>query len=42
MGFLGLWTIFVEFVVPIQQTTKKGIIFIKKKKNTEESEFVDG
>ena len=40
---LGLWTIFVECVVPIQQTTKKGIIIINKKKAyTEESEFVDG
>ena len=29
---LGLWTIFVDCVVPIQQTTKKGIIIIKKKK----------
>ena len=34
---LSLWG-----MVPIQQTTKKGIIFIKKKANTEESEFVDG
>ena len=37
---LGLWTIFV--VVPIQQMTKKAIIFIKNKANTDESEFVDG
>ena len=40
---LGLWTIFVECVIPIQQTTKKRIIFINKQKaNTEESELVDG
>ena len=31
---LGLWTIFVKCVVHIQQTTKKGIIFIKKIKQT--------